>query len=247
MSDVQQHYDDLLAAHYSWMSGISFEEKVIEQRNILNNLGFAGGGRGCAVDLGCGPGYQAIALSELGYSNVIALDTSEALLNELRAASQHQHQSINAVLADLRDIASYVGEGTADAIVCMGDTITHLNHRDDVVRLLEEAYRALRSGGRLALTYRDFSQQLTGTDRFIPVRSDDQRIMTCVLDYEADRVVVTDLIHLRTDTGWQLQKSSYRKLRLAASWVADMLREAGYLVEVDAPIGRMQTVVACKP
>jgi len=245
VSDVQQHYDDLLAAHYSWMSGITFAEKVAEQHNLLNNLGFADGGRGCAVDLGCGPGYQAVALSELGYSNVIALDTSEALLNELRIASQGQ--SITPVLADLRDIANHVGEGTADAIVCMGDTITHLDHRDDVARLLDDAYRALRSGGRLALTYRDFSLELTGTDRFIPVRSDDQRIMTCVLEYEADHVVVTDLIHLRSEAGWQLQKSSYRKLRLAPSWVVDMLRGAGYSVEFDAPIGRMQTVVACKP
>lgn len=245
MSDVQQHYGNLLAAHYSWMSGITFAEKVAEQRNLLNNLGFADGDRGCAIDLGCGPGYQAMALSELGYGNVIALDTSEALLNELRTASQDQ--SINAVLADLRDIGSHVGEGAADAIICMGDTITHLDHRDDVARLLEDTYRALRSGGRLALTYRDFSLELTGTDRFIPVRSDDQRIMTCVLEYETDHVVVTDLIYLRTDAGWQLQKSSYRKLRLSPSWVADMLRGAGYVIEVDAPIGRMQTVVACKP
>lgn len=245
MSDVQRHYNDLLATHYSWMSGITFAEKVAEQRNLLNSLGFADGDRGCAVDLGCGPGYQAMALSELGYGNVIALDTSEVLLNELRSASQDQ--PINAVLADLRDIGSHVGEGAADAIVCMGDTITHLDDRDDVARLLEDTYRALRSGGRLALTYRDFSSELTGTDRFIPVRSDDQRIMTCVLEYEADTVVVTDLIHLRTDAGWQLQKSSYRKLRLSPSWVADMLRGAGYVIEVDAPIGRMQTVVACKP
>lgn len=245
MSDVQQHYDTLLAAHYSWMSGTPFAEKVDEQRSLLINLGFTSNNRGCAVDLGCRPGYQSIALSELGYSKVIALDTSEALLGELRAASLGD--SINTVLADLRDIADHVGEGTADAIVSMGDTITHLEHRNDVSKLLGDAYRALRSGARFALTYRDFSLALTGTDRFIPVRSDDQRIMTCVLDYEADHVVVTDLIYLRTDAGWQLQKSSYRKLRLAPSWVAGMLRQAGYSVQVDAPIGRMQTVVACKP
>ncbi|GAA4222538.1 class I SAM-dependent methyltransferase [Sphingomonas endophytica] len=227
------------------MSGTTFAEKAAEQRNLLIDLGFTSDGRGCAVDLGCGPGYQALALSEVGYGKVIAIDTSEALLGELRAASQDE--SINTVLADLRDIADHVGEGTADAIVCMGDTITHLQHRNDVSKLLGDAYRALRSGGRLALTYRDFSLALTGTDRFIPVRSDDQRIMTCVLDYEADHVVVTDLIYLRTDAEWQLQKSSYRKLRLAPSWVADMLCQAGYSVEVDAPIGRMQTVVARKP
>lgn len=245
MSDVRRHYDDLLAAHYTWMSGMTFAEKVAEQRALLAGLGFADGPRGCAVDLGCGPGYQAMALSDLGYGTVIALDTSQTLLDALRVAGAGR--SIDAILADLRDLSAHVAEGGADAIVCMGDTITHLESRDDVSRLLHDAYRALRSGGRLALTYRDFSVELNGVDRFIPVRSDDRRIMTCALSYEAAHVEVTDLVHVRTDTGWQLHKSSYRKLRLAPPWIVDALQRAGFSIEADTPIGRMQTVVAYKP
>jgi hypothetical protein len=58
--------------------------------------------------------------------------------------------------------------------------------------------------------------------------------------------VVNDLVHLRSDDGWQLQKSSYRKLRLMPSMVADELRQYGFSIEVDEPIGRMHAIVACK-
>lgn len=244
LSEVQYHYADLLAAHYSWMSGMALTDKVAEQREILERIGFPTGSKACAIDLGCGPGYQTIALSDMGYESVIALDTSQALLDELRAASQGR--SIEALLADLRDFPNFVGKLDVDAIVCMGDTITHLPSRDDVSKLLQEAYRALRPDGLLALTFRDLSIELMGIDRFIPVRSDDQRIMTCALFYESDHVVVNDLVHLRSDDGWQLHKSSYKKLRLAPSSITDELRHLGFSVVVDAPIHRMQTIVARK-
>lgn len=244
MSDVQRHYDDLLAAHYSWMSGMSFADKVEEQRLLLERLGFPTAAKRRAVDLGCGPGYQAAALCDLGYERVIAIDTSQALLDELRALGEGR--PIQPVLGDMRDVPALVGEEGADAIVCMGDTLTHLETRADVSRLLHAAYGALRPGGRLALTFRDYSVELTGTDRFIPVRSDERRIMLCALLYEPDHVVVNDLVHLRSDDGWQLHKSSYRKLRLMPSMIADELRQLGFSVEVDEPINRMHAIVACK-
>ena len=42
MSEVQRHYEDLLASHYSWMSGMTFLDKVAEQRKLLEVLGFLG-------------------------------------------------------------------------------------------------------------------------------------------------------------------------------------------------------------
>jgi len=39
MSDpVSAHYTNLLARHYSWMFGLSFDEKVTEQRTLLEPL-----------------------------------------------------------------------------------------------------------------------------------------------------------------------------------------------------------------
>lgn len=70
MSETQRHYNDLLAAHYSWMIGMTFAEKVAEQRKLLESLGFASGPKRCALDLGCGPGFQTLALSDIGYEPI---------------------------------------------------------------------------------------------------------------------------------------------------------------------------------
>ena len=86
-----------------------------------------------------------------------------------------------------------------------------------------------------------------GLDRIIPVRFDADRLMTCILDYTADHVEVTDLIYTRVGAGWNLHKSSYRKLRLVPDEVAAMLRSLGFAVTPFADLGRMMKISAMKP
>ncbi|CAM3049723.1 class I SAM-dependent methyltransferase [Methylobacterium mesophilicum] len=245
MSHVQAHYDNLLADHYSWMNGSSFAEKVSEQRNLLWDLGIYSRTNGRAIDLGCGPGYQSFALSDLGFESVIAIDNCRALLDELNAL--RAGTPIEPRLADMRSFATLVERESVDAIVCMGDTLTHLDDRGDVSKLFRDAHDVLRVTGRLVLTFRDLSLELTGLDRFIPVRADDQRLMVCALDYEPESVVVTDIIHIRDNDGWTLRKSSYRKLRLQPAAVAKELQAIGFLVDQDRSVGRLHAIVARKP
>jgi SAM-dependent methyltransferase len=242
-NNVARHYEELLAEHYTWMFGVPFDAKVAEQRALMEALGLRAQ-HGTVVDLGCGPGFQAVALACLGYSRVVAVDTSQTLLNEL---GEHRGDlPIEAVLADLRHVRRLVKPGAADAIVCMGDTLTHLDSRAEVSRLFAGAYVALAPGGLLILTFRDLSIELIGLDRFLPVRADADRIMTCVLDYEPEAVVVNDLVHVREGNGWSLRKSSYRKLRLAADMLADELRGLGFTVRRNEPAGRLHAIVAAK-
>ncbi len=49
----------------------------------------------------------------------------------------------------------------------------------------------------------------------IPVKSDEQTIFTCFLEYEANIVKVHDLVYQKDNNGWKLNKNFYRKLRLS--------------------------------
>ena len=71
--------------------------------------------------------------------------------------------------------------------------------------------------------------------------------MTCCLEYKnEDSVVVNDLVYVREESGWQLYKSSYEKLRLAQGWICAALRDVGFAIERDEPAGRLLMVVARK-
>ena len=243
MSDVAKHYENLLARHYSWMVGAAFDAKVAEQQALLEEIGIKG--EGLALDLGCGPGYQTVALARLGYSPVRAVDGSEALLKEL--AGNAKDFLIERVHGDIRNLKEFTAPESASAIVCMGDTLTHLESLDDVSQLLADVHAALRPGGVLALTFRDLSIERSGLDRFLPIRADADRIMTCVLEFETDHVVINDLIYVREGGGWSLHKSSFRKIRLGVEDVVADLRLLGFNVRVNRTLASgMQAIAAVK-
>ena len=249
MSTVNEHYERLLSQHYTWMFGVSFEDRVSEQKSFLSRtlapLNYTPEAA-TAVDLGCGPGFQTIALAQLGFSAVIAIDTSAELLDELR--SHVGSLPVRIEKADLRDLPAIVQTGQATVIVCMGDTLTHLPDRRDVSALFGSVFDRLRSGGVFVITYRDLTRELFGTDRFIPVRSDENKIMTCFLEFEnQDSVVVHDLVYLRQDSGWSLNKSSYRKLRLGIAWIREELSRAGFDMLSEDLSGRLLGLAAVKP
>ncbi|MGH9183336.1 MAG: class I SAM-dependent methyltransferase [Acidimicrobiales bacterium] len=250
MTLATDHYDRLLAEHYTWMLGGDLPALAAEQAELLTSLGIEPGATDAtAVDLGCGPGNQALALAALGFTRVLAVDTSQALLDELtdhaggKPAIQPIHPDIRAVLPQITQ------PDTVTAVVCMGDTLTHLPRKTDVTTLLQDIAHALSEGGRLVITYRDLTQRLHGTDRFIPVRSTSDQILTCFLEYpDRDTVIVHDLLHTRSGDTWTQQVSSYPKLRIGADWLAARCESSGLTVLHNGTDSRgMRLLTATKP
>ncbi|NIR17626.1 MAG: class I SAM-dependent methyltransferase, partial [Desulfobacterales bacterium] len=226
MASVRKHYDNFLAEHYSWMFG-DFNATVQENKDFfkLNSIEPRSGGK--ALDLGCGSGFQSIALAKLGY-RVLAVDMCETLLNELRNRSAGR--DIVAVQGDILDYSIYADKGPFEVAVCMGDTLTHLQKTREVSALFATIYPLLEQGGRLALSFRDLTAELKGIDRIIPVRSDDDKIMATFLEYEETLVNVHDIVFVKGDSGWDLRKSTYRKLRIGMGQVHDFLQHLGFRI-----------------
>lgn len=241
MAAVQEHYDAHLAPLYSWMSGGAAGPRA-RFAEFMRGLDLRPTRPGAAaLDLGAGNGFQAIPLAEAGFQ-VTAIDLSAVLLAEL--ARDAGSLPVRPVLGDLRDFARHHSGPAPELIVCMGDTLTHLASSEDVAQLLREAASALAPGGHLLLSFRDYTTARTGTDRFIPVRSDANRIFTCFLEFSEARVAVHDIVHTRAGDSWQTAVSTYDKIRLAPVWVRAQLATAGLVPVHDETKHGLVTLVA---
>lgn len=239
---TRRHYATLLAPIYRWMLG-DFPSALERSRAELAELGIGAARRPArALDLGAGLGLQTIPLAGLGYE-VTAVDCSEALLSELSTACP----GARAVHADLAHFGAFLA-GTYDVIVCMGDTLTHLRSHQEVSMLLDAASAHLAPGGLFLLTFRDYSgPPRSSADRFVLVRGDPERILACRLDYGADRVLVTDLVHELAAGRWSLRTSHYEKLRLSPSAIASAMSAAGLFVERCESTGGRVAIAARGP
>jgi SAM-dependent methyltransferase len=199
---------------------------------------------GTAVDLGAGFGLHSLPLARRGFK-VVAIDSYEPLLQEL--VSRKGALPIRTVNADLLTFRAHVVE-PVDVIVCMGDTLPHLPNHSSVESLLGDVAASLSPGGLFVATFRDYvSTPLQGDGRFIPVRSDERRILTCFLEYADTTVTVHDLLHQLEGGSWRLHVSSYAKLRLAPKWVVELLSSRGLSVRRDVAPGGMIRIAARAP
>lgn len=226
MSMVQKHYDEHLGPVYAWMHG-GVEPAIEHGAAEIDRLGIARSDGGLAVDLGAGFGTHAIPLARRGYE-VLAIDSCAALLDEMKSTAHGL--AIETVLGDLHAFRRHLRR-TPELILCMGDTLTHLGNEAAVISLIEGVSAALGAGGHLVTTFRDYSTALTAERRFIAVRSDEQRILTCFLEYTDSHVMVHDVLHEWRDAAWRMMVNAYPKLRLSPAWVVDTMERNGFTVE----------------
>lgn len=219
MATASDHYDNHLGRVYSWMVG-DIDAALARSAAELDAIGLPARRPGTALDLGAGIGLHALPLAQRGFS-VTAIDSCQQLLDQLRLRSGSL--PIATIAGDIVGFPGLV-QPPVDVILCMGDTLTHLPDVAAAELLLTNAARCLAVGGMFVCTFRDYvTSPLQAERRFIPVRSDDQRILTCFLEYFDDRVMVHDVLHQREDGCWRQTVSSYPKLRLAPKWVASLL------------------------
>ena len=241
MPNVTEHYENLLAGHYSWLFG-GVEPKVEENRQFFQAHGIKPLRNGVAVDLGCGSGFQSLPLAQIGF-RVLAIDLSPTLLSEL--ITHKGELQIETIHDDLLQFPHHL-RGQAELCVCMGDTLTHLDSRETIMRLFQQVADNLEQDGAFILTFRDLSVALTGLDRFLPLRSEPTRIFTCYLEYEPEYVKVHDLIYEQVDNQWLLNKSFYRKCRVPFAWTKEALLATGFALPLATLDKGLVTIIARK-
>ncbi|EQA43970.1 methyltransferase domain protein [Leptospira broomii serovar Hurstbridge str. 5399] len=223
MQTPKIHYDTFLAEKYSWMLG-DLEQREREEEERFRNWGISPKTNGLAWDLGAGNGIQSFPLAKLGF-NVIAIDFSSDLLLQLE--QRNLGLPIKTKPADFTSPSLYVGE-SPELLLCMGDTLTHLESLEQVQMVISLWSYFLKSGAQVILGYRDLSYGKPGEKTGFPVRAEKDRIFSCMLSFEEKKVLVTDLFHQWDGQQWNFSNSSYYKLILPLDQLSRMLTRSGF-------------------
>lgn len=241
MRQTKEHYEKHLANIYSWMIG-SIESKSLEFKEFLISHEIKPRSNKTAIDLGAGNGIQSIAMNDLGF-HVTAVDFNQHLLNELKA--NPNGQGIKTKLADITKLAEYQ-HLKPELITCCGDTITHLENIKQIEKLIIDASIIMQSNGYIILTFRDYTQELNDQQRFITVKSTENQILTCILEYRSEKIRVSDLLHEKINKKWIQKVSTYEKTRISPLAIIQFLKKNGMKIKFHKQINNFHTIIARK-
>ncbi|MCE3229501.1 MAG: methyltransferase protein [Bacteroidetes bacterium] len=195
-----------------------------------------------AIDLGAGHGIHSTALLKSGFV-VTAVDFNNALLNELRV--NVKNNQVNIINDDIRNVKRF-GGNSPELILCMGDTLTHLDSKTDIKNFIGQIAETIVENGKVILSFRDYSPASAGDTKTIPVKSDEARQLTCILKYEEEHVLVTDIFNEKINNDWKRSESSYRKVRISPIEVCNYLEGSGMKIIYREETNGMHTIVAQK-
>ncbi|WP_099025687.1 glycine/sarcosine N-methyltransferase [Mycolicibacterium palauense] len=110
------------------------------------------------LDVATGTGFHSVRLTEAGF-DVTSADGSAAMLAKAFENGKKRGLILKSVQADWRQLNKSI-QGKYDAIICLGNSFTHLHEEQDRRRALAEFYAALRHDGILILDQRNYDEML---------------------------------------------------------------------------------------
>ena len=108
-----------------------------------------------AIDLGSATGGHAFGLAQLGW-HVSGVELSDDLLELSRTKQAGKGPAVEFIKADMRDLGRLFATASADLILCLGNTLPHLDNLKEIQDFLVSARDILRRGGHIVLQVVNF-------------------------------------------------------------------------------------------
>ena len=143
-----------------WDRVVGWEARARREGTFYRDLLNAAGARR-VLDAATGSGFHAILLAEAGF-DVTATDGAPAMVDKARENVAQHDVDVRCEVSDWRDLASLDADAF-DAVLCLGNSLSHLFDGDDLVETLETFNTVLVEGGTLILDQRNHDAILDGT------------------------------------------------------------------------------------
>ena len=232
MAGPTQSYDEL-APYYdqmfeNWESGITRQANVIA--GILDRE--RGERRPIRVlDCACGIGTQSLGLAMKGF-DVTGCDISRGAVQRAQSEASKRGLSIPFSVADMVELGA-ISQSSFDAVICMDNSLPHLQTDQELLHAAQQAYEKVRLGGFFIGSIRDYDQLIVQrpTSQGPSFYSDGgcRRIVFQVWDWLDERRYRFHLYITRsTESAWQTFHftGTYRGVR--RNELRHILEQAGF-------------------
>ena len=232
MADSAQSYDEL-AAYYDQIFE-DWEASIVRQATVLGRILHHERGDRHSVrvlDCACGIGTQSLGLAMNGF-DVEGCDISSGAVERARAEALKRGLSIQFSVANMLHLSA-IPSASFDAVICIDNSLPHLESNEQLLRAAQQAYGKLRVGGSFIGSIRDYDRIVverptTQGPSFYP-DSGRRRIVFQVWDWLDERHYRFHLYITRSiESAWHTFHFTSTYRAVLRGELSDILEQAGF-------------------
>ena len=219
MAEGVKDFYDQLASNYHLIFE-DWEASIRRQATVLGAILERECGPAAKVkvlDCACGIGTQALGLVKMGFQ-VTACDLSSAAVERTRKEAETRGLNVPTFVADMLDLTE-IPDGEFDAVICMDNSLPHLESEEQLLQAAIQMRRKLRPGALFMASIRDYDSlarekpTVQGPNFYSDEKG--RRIVHQVWDWLDERLYTFHLYITREiQDGWESQHyvSDYRSI-----------------------------------
>ena len=232
MLTTEEFYDQLSQFYdvmNDWSARLAYEgpflRQLLEGHSALSVL-----------DAACGTGQHALVLKQWGFLPT-GVDASPRMIHRAQTEASASGLAVRFLVSRFQELPSLFGP-VFDAVLCLGNSLPHVESSEDLDASLSGMVQVLRPGGLLLLHNLNYDKRLAEKPRFFKLDSgllDDREVLVWrMADYEESTIIFHTALFQREDGGkWTVQVHSTAQRPLLRGDLVDRLHGLG-LVNVRA-------------
>jgi 2-polyprenyl-3-methyl-5-hydroxy-6-metoxy-1,4-benzoquinol methylase len=159
-SNLLEYYDELFPVEKTRLDFIEStaayyqKEKNIDMPKIL--------------DLGCATGTTAIQLMRRGM-DVVGIDNNAQMIQSASRRNPEPKTHSRFFLMDIADVTNYLPKNSFDIVLCLGNTIAHLDNIEKIEHLIKAVQFVLKPGGTFIFQLINYDMILSEKIKSLPI------------------------------------------------------------------------------
>ncbi len=226
---------DKLASIYdyfvNWEGRLAYELPFLEKQ--LHTLG-EDPSQIRVMDTACGTGHHAIALANLGFQ-VSGSDLFPEMVGLADANAKAAGKQVAFRTAGFGRISETFGQpGEFDAVLCLGNSLPHVDSNEDLKNTLRDFKDLLCSGGMLLVQMRNFDLVMGEKKRWMEPQTvkdgSTEWLFLRFYDFEDDGKIQFNILSLqrKANAAWQTQLTSAHLLPIYSEQLKAELGALGF-------------------
>lgn len=160
--------------------------------NVLNFIENKTDKNSILVDLACGSGSYDIELCKIGYK-VHGIDLDESMIGSAR--KKYEGENLKFTCDDMTKIQKYHDKNSVGTIICIGNSLVHLNSKKEIETFIAKCYEVLKPNGKLIVQIINYDNVINNNIKKLPLIENEEVKFVRNYDYDKEN----DIMNFNTE------------------------------------------------